>query len=32
MAEDKWVNWSEISERLKLMQEVMLRGLLRENK
>jgi hypothetical protein len=30
MAEDKWVNWSEISERLKLMQEVMLRGLLRD--
>jgi AcrR family transcriptional regulator len=30
MAEDKWVNWSEISARLKLMQEVILRGLLRD--
>jgi AcrR family transcriptional regulator len=29
MAQDKWVNWSEISARLKLMQEVMLRGLLK---
>jgi AcrR family transcriptional regulator len=30
MSEDKWVNWSAISARLQLMQEVMLRGLLRE--
>lgn len=31
MAEDKWIQWSGISERLKLMQEVMMRGLLRNN-
>jgi AcrR family transcriptional regulator len=31
MSEDKWVNWSSISDRLQLMQEVMMRGLLREN-
>ena len=30
MACDKWVNWSEISERLELMQAVLIRGLLRE--
>lgn len=30
MAEDKWVNWSDISARLQLMQEVMMRGLLKE--
>jgi AcrR family transcriptional regulator len=30
MSEDKWVNWSAISARLQLMQEVMMRGLLRE--
>jgi AcrR family transcriptional regulator len=30
MAEDKWVNWSNISARLQLMQEVMMRGLLKE--
>lgn len=30
MACDKWVNWSEISERLELMQNVLIRGLLRE--
>jgi AcrR family transcriptional regulator len=32
MAEDKWVQWSGISSRLQLMQEVMMRGLLREKK
>jgi len=31
MACDKWVNWSEISARLQLMQEVMMRGLLRKD-
>lgn len=31
MAEDKWINWRDISARLQLMQEVMMRGLLREN-
>jgi AcrR family transcriptional regulator len=31
MSEDKWVNWSSISDRLQLMQEAMMRGLLREN-
>ncbi len=31
MSDDKWVNWSSISDRLQLMQEVMMRGLLREN-
>ena len=30
MSEDKWVNWSSISDRLQLMQDVMMRGLLRE--
>lgn len=29
MAEDKWVNWSDISARLQLMQTVLLRGLLK---
>lgn len=31
MACDKWVNWSEISARLQLMQEVMMRGLLKDS-
>jgi AcrR family transcriptional regulator len=31
MSCDKWVNWTDISARLQLMQEVMMRGLLREN-
>jgi AcrR family transcriptional regulator len=30
MSQDEWVNWSDISARLTLMQAVMLRGLLRE--
>jgi len=30
MACDKWVNWSEISARLQLMQEVMMSGLLKD--
>jgi AcrR family transcriptional regulator len=30
MAEDKWVNWRDISARLQLMQEVMMRGLMKE--
>ncbi len=30
MSQDEWVNWSSISARLTLMQEVMLRGLIRE--
>lgn len=30
MAKDKWVNWTEISARLQLMQTVLIRGLLRE--
>jgi AcrR family transcriptional regulator len=30
MAEDKWVEWSSISDRLQLMQDVMMRGLLRQ--
>ena len=30
IAEDKWVQWSGISSRLQLMQDVMMRGLLRE--
>jgi len=30
MARDKWVNWSDISTRLQLMQMVLIRGLLRE--
>jgi AcrR family transcriptional regulator len=29
MSEDKWVNWTDISARLQLMQQVMMRGLLR---
>jgi AcrR family transcriptional regulator len=32
MAEDKWIYWADISARLQLMQEVMMRGLLREKK
>lgn len=31
MSEDKWIEWSNISDRLQLMQDVMLLGLLREN-
>lgn len=30
MSQDAWVNWSDISARLKLMQDVLLRGLIRE--
>jgi AcrR family transcriptional regulator len=30
MSQDTWVNWSSISARLQLMQEVLMRGLLRE--
>ena len=30
MSEDKWIEWSNISDRLQLMQDVMMRGLLRE--
>ena len=30
MSEDKWIQWSNISDRLQLMQQVMMRGLLRE--
>ena len=30
MSEDKWIEWCDISARLQLMQEVMMRGLLRE--
>ncbi len=30
MANDQWVNWSEISARLQLMQDVLIRGLLKE--
>ncbi|NOT14361.1 MAG: TetR/AcrR family transcriptional regulator [Methylotenera sp.] len=30
MAEDKWVNWSLLSERLQLMQAVLIRGLLKD--
>ncbi|MDI1362669.1 TetR/AcrR family transcriptional regulator [Methylotenera sp.] len=30
MANDKWVNWTDISARLQLMQTVLIRGLLRE--
>jgi AcrR family transcriptional regulator len=30
MAEDKWVNWSDISSRLALMQTVLIRGLIKE--
>jgi AcrR family transcriptional regulator len=30
MACDKWVNWTEISARLQLMQTILMRGLLRE--
>lgn len=29
MSEDEWVQWSDISDRLKLMQEVLMRGLIR---
>jgi AcrR family transcriptional regulator len=32
MAEDKWVNWSDISARLQLMQDVMMRGLMKETR
>jgi AcrR family transcriptional regulator len=32
MACDVWVNWSDISARLQLMQQVMLRGLLKDQK
>jgi AcrR family transcriptional regulator len=31
MAEDKWVEWSSIADRLQLMQDVMMRGLLRQD-
>ena len=31
MAEDKWVNWCNISARLQLMQQVMMRGLMKES-
>jgi AcrR family transcriptional regulator len=31
MAEDKWVNWCDISARLQLMQQVMMRGLMKES-
>jgi hypothetical protein len=31
MACDKWVNWTDISARLQLMQAVLIRGLLRES-
>ena len=31
MSEDKWIEWCDISARLQLMQEVMMRGLLRED-
>ena len=31
MSEDKWIEWCDISARLQLMQEVMMRGLLREH-
>lgn len=31
MAEDKWVNWSEVTARLQLMQAVLMRGLLKES-
>jgi AcrR family transcriptional regulator len=31
MSEDKWVQWSDISLRLQLMQDVMMRGLLRQD-
>ncbi len=30
MSEDTWVNWTDISDRLELMQETMLRGLLKK--
>lgn len=30
MADEKWVNWVEVQKRLQLMQDVMLRGLIRE--
>jgi AcrR family transcriptional regulator len=31
MSEDKWIKWTNISDRLQLMQEVMMRGLLRQD-
>ena len=31
MSEDKWVNWCSISARLQLMQQVMMRGLMKES-
>jgi AcrR family transcriptional regulator len=31
MSQDTWVNWASISGRLQLMQEALMRGLLREN-
>jgi AcrR family transcriptional regulator len=31
MASDNWVNWAEISDRLLLMQTVLMRGLIRES-
>ena len=31
MSEDKWVNWCNISARLQLMQQVMMRGLMKES-
>lgn len=31
MADDKWVNWADITARLQLMQTVLIRGLLRES-
>jgi len=30
MSQDTWISWSEISARLALMQQVLMRGLLRE--
>lgn len=32
MAQDCWVNWRDISQRLQLMQETLIRGLLKEEK
>lgn len=32
MSEDAWVQWSAVSERLELMQDVLIRGLIRSNK
>jgi AcrR family transcriptional regulator len=31
LADDKWVNWSEVTARLELMQTVLIRGLLKDN-